>query len=229
MAGPFQAVIFDFDYTLADSSAGVEECVRYALAQMGLPPVAPESVQRTIGLSLAETFATLTGQPSGAEAFVRLFVERAEVVMNERTRLLPAVPETIAWLQAQGLALGIVSTKFRRRIEERLRWAGLRDAFAVIVGGEDVARHKPDPEGLQCAMAALEILPAAVLYVGDSLTDAQTAVRAGVTFCAVLTGVTPADAFSAYPVYRVIQDLSELRHEILEKGQSNGDGTQVRM
>ena len=35
-----RAVIFDFDYTLADSSSGVIACANYALAAMGLPAAA---------------------------------------------------------------------------------------------------------------------------------------------------------------------------------------------
>ena len=37
MTPSFKAVIFDFDYTLADSSEGVVECVNYALRGVGLP------------------------------------------------------------------------------------------------------------------------------------------------------------------------------------------------
>ena len=33
----FKTVIFDFDYTLADSSQGATECIRYALERLGLP------------------------------------------------------------------------------------------------------------------------------------------------------------------------------------------------
>src|SRR5688500_20395924 len=33
----FRVVLFDFDYTLADSSQGAIECINFALAEMGLP------------------------------------------------------------------------------------------------------------------------------------------------------------------------------------------------
>ena len=55
----FQAVIFDFDYTLADSSQGAIECINFALTEMGLDCVPAEAACRTIGLSLSETFLTL--------------------------------------------------------------------------------------------------------------------------------------------------------------------------
>jgi phosphoglycolate phosphatase-like HAD superfamily hydrolase len=41
----FHAIVFDFDYTLADSSAGAVECINFALGRMGLPAVPAERVQ----------------------------------------------------------------------------------------------------------------------------------------------------------------------------------------
>ena len=51
MQNNLQAVIFDFDYTLADSSQGAIECINFAFDQMGLDRVTDEAACRTIGLS----------------------------------------------------------------------------------------------------------------------------------------------------------------------------------
>jgi len=203
-----EGILFDFDYTLVDSSRGVIECIRYALDQLGFSPVSDERACQTIGLSLIDTFHALTGERDGGPDFARLFVARAEQAMNDGTVLYPTVPGTIAALQQCGLALGIVSNKYRRRIQDLLHREGLLDAFAVIVGETDVSHHKPHPEGLLVAMTALGIQHA--LYVGDSLTDAQTARNAGLPFVATLTGTTPREAFADLPVAHFIQDLSEL-------------------
>jgi hypothetical protein len=52
---PSQAILFDFDLTLANSTAGVVECVGYALRELGLPPADRTSILRTVGLSLPRT------------------------------------------------------------------------------------------------------------------------------------------------------------------------------
>ncbi len=211
-----KAVVFDFDYTLADSSPGVIECVRYALDRLGLPAVSNHQVCQTIGLSLPDTFYALTGgrQAEPSEIFARLFVERAEEVMHERTVLFPAVPATVEQLRQRRIVLGIVSTKYRRRIEGILRREGLLHAFEVIVGGEDVAQHKPDPQGLLVAIQTLGIESALrnerALYVGDSVTDAQTARSADVPFVATLTGTTPREAFAGFDVRAFVANLTEL-------------------
>lgn len=208
----FQAVIFDFDYTLADSSPGVVDCVNFALCELGLPAVLAEMVHRTIGLSLTDTFLELAGQQRAAQAdeFVRLFVERADEVMADLTVLFEPTPRTIGLLKRQGLALGIVSTKFRYRIEDVLKREGLLVPFGAIVGGEDVAAHKPDPGGLLTAIERLESSLTDSLYVGDSVTDAETAERAGVPFVAVLSGVTPREDFEGYATCGVLGNVSEL-------------------
>jgi len=76
----YKAVFFDFDYTLADSSKAVIECINYALQKMGYPESSPESICRTIGLTLAEAFKILSGDTSdsNADLFRQYFKERAD-------------------------------------------------------------------------------------------------------------------------------------------------------
>ncbi|MCI0791161.1 MAG: HAD family hydrolase [Chloroflexi bacterium] len=210
--GKVHSVIFDFDYTLGDSSPGIIESVNYALSRLGLPQASPEAIRRTIGLSLTETFKALTGpeQAHLGDAFQDHFVVRADEVMADSTKLFDFVPATVRTLSDRGLKLGIVSSKYRRRIEGVLEREGLREHFAVIVGAEDVAAFKPDPAGLISAAEKLSTSPANVLYVGDSLTDAETARRASVPFVAVLSGVTERHEFAECPVHHVLGSIGEL-------------------
>lgn len=62
-ASDLTSVIFDFDYTLADSSAGIVACVNHALHSMGLSHAPEEDICRTIGLSLHEAFPRYAGGP----------------------------------------------------------------------------------------------------------------------------------------------------------------------
>lgn len=205
-----RALLFDFDYTLADSSEGIIECVRFACDRLGRDPIAPERVRATIGLSLADMWAAYGGDPSQARNFVDHYRQRAEQVMTDRTRLFDPVPEVIRELRARALPLGIVTSKYSRRVREILARDGLLDAFALVIGGEDVERPKPDPAGLRLAVDRLGCPAAQVVYVGDSVVDAEAAARAELAFVAVATGVTPAGEFSKYPVHAQLRDLSEL-------------------
>jgi phosphoglycolate phosphatase len=208
----YKAVIFDFDFTLADSFRGIVQCANHALQVMGLPPTTPDEIRRTVGYSLPESLVRLAGEEHSARGreYMRLFVEKADEVMADLTYVYDYVPETVEHLRGRGLRLGIVSTKFRYRIEDVLGREGLLEPFEVIVGGEDVSEFKPDPESLNLALGKLGITPEAVLYVGDSVVDAEAAMRARVPFAAVLSGPTHRDAFSVYEAVMILDTVRDL-------------------
>jgi phosphoglycolate phosphatase len=193
----FRAVLFDFDYTLADSSEGAYECINFALAKMGL--------------ALGDHH-----EPHRCAEFYRLFVERADEVMSDLTVLYESVPAMVQLLRERGLRLGIVSTKYRRRINQVLTREALSDGFELVIGGEDVELHKPHPQGLFEAMQRLECSPESVVYVGDSLVDAELAKRAGVPLIVVLSGTTPRSAFDDYSPLKILETVSELPKFLLD-------------
>lgn len=206
------AVIFDFDYTLADSSAGVILCVNHALTTLGLPAESPERIRSTIGLSLPNTLVALKGAGALhlAGEFQRLFIACADDVMVAQTKLYPWVPRLLDALAARGITLGIVSTKYRRRIQDVLRREGLATRFGVIVGGDDVIHPKPAPDALLAAVRLLGISADGTLYVGDSPADGQAARSAGLPFVAVRSGVTPREELEELAPIAILNDASEL-------------------
>ena len=219
MEKTYRSVLFDFDYTLADSSPGVVECVNHVLGRMGLGAADPQKIRRGIGLSLPDTFVRLAGQadPGRSREFVRLFTARADEVMADMTSVFPYVPDALRRLRNAGFGLGIVSTKYRYRIEDVLGRNGLTGAVDVIIGGEDVADHKPDPAGLRAAIGRLGNAAAEVLYAGDSLVDAEAAQRCGVDFAAVLSGTSAREDFAAFPVVHFAPDAARTTDWLLER------------
>lgn len=217
MSCDLRAILFDFDYTLADSSTGAIACTNFALAALGLPAAAPDAIRQTIGLSLEDAFARIVGAnipqerfAAASKAFERLFIRQADAILADHIVVFPFVADALRALRQRGLALGIVSTKFRYRVEHVLEREDLRGEFDVIVGLEDVTAAKPNPEGLFTAMSALGSVPSTTCYVGDSVTDAKTAQRAGTAFIAVLSGVTEQAAFNARGCRGVIKSVAAL-------------------
>ena len=130
--------------------------------------------------------------------------------MADRTVMFPPAGPTLRTLEDQGLRLGIVSTKTRHRMVSILQREGLESHFGVIIGGGEVSVHKPDPSGLLLAAERLGGAPPEVLYVGDSVIDAEAAQRGGMSFVAVLSGVTPREAFRDYATVAILDTLNEL-------------------
>lgn len=208
---PIQTIIFDFDYTLVDSARGTIDGVNFAFEKMGLPIASDDAIRRTIGLSLPDILTALAGDAHAKSVveFTRLFLQRADETMVELAEFYVDVPETIETLQRLSLQLAIVSQKTRRYIQPILEKENLLTAFETIVGGGDAA-YKPSPEGLLLAVEQTGNAPQNCVYVGDSVTDAETARRADIAFIAVLSGVTPRTAFEDYDVYAILEDVSGL-------------------
>ena len=204
-------VIFDFDFTLADSSEGAIECIGHALGTLGLR-AAPDEIRHTIGLSLDASLEQLAGRlgPEDVQKFSRAFVERADQVMAPLTRIYDFVPAMVAELRRRDCTLGIVSTKFRYRIETILAREGLTEFFQVIIGGEDVTKHKPNPACLELALERMGATAPGAIYVGDHPVDGQAARAARLPFVATLTGVFGPEVFAEFEPLAIVSNVSEL-------------------
>lgn len=208
----YRAVLFDFDYTLGDSTKGIVLSANAALQRMGLEAQSEEAIRRTVGLSLRDTYRALTGDenPQAADSFAAFFREKADQVMAESAVLYPSVPPLLKALRAQGIRTGVVTTKFRYRILQILGKYGLTDSVDCIVGAEDVKAEKPSPEGILLAMERLGMRKGEILYVGDSAVDAAAAERAGVAFAGVLTGTTPEEALRGRTCVWIGKEVGEI-------------------
>ena len=208
----YRAVLFDFDYTLGDSTKGIVLSANAALQRMGLEAQSEEAIRRTVGLSLRDTYRALTGDenPQAADSFAAFFREKADQVMAESAVLYPSVPPLLKALRAQGIRTGVVTTKFRYRILQILGKYGLTDSVDCIIGAEDVREGKPSPEGILLAMERLGMRKEEILYVGDSAVDAAAAERAGVAFAGVLTGTTPEEALRGRTCVWIGKEVGEI-------------------
>lgn len=207
-----RAVFFDFDFTLADSSSGVVVCMNHALARLGLPPAPEDAIRRTIGLDLITVLGVLAGgewKPRGEE-FLGHFTRKADEVMVASTVFLPGAARVLGTLHGAGYRLGVVSTKYRRRVEEALERDELLGFVDVVVGSDDVPRPKPAPDGLLRAAGALGVATDDCVFVGDSEVDARAARDAEMDFVVVLTGTTPAEQFARYAPRAVFAGVGEI-------------------
>jgi nicotinate-nucleotide--dimethylbenzimidazole phosphoribosyltransferase len=70
-------------------------------------------------------------------------------------------------------------------VRAALHGTGLDELLEVIVTSSDVGAAKPDPRGIEAALAELGAMPGQVLFVGDAEVDAGAAAAAGVAFARV--------------------------------------------
>ena len=208
----YSAVLFDFDYTLADSSQGIVICFRSVLNRYQYNGITDEDIKRTIGKPLEYSFSLLTGitDNNRLASMRNEYVKEADQYMNKNTFLFPDTLSVLLSLKNQGIKTGIVSTKYRYRILDFFSNHLPAGWFDVIIGGEDVSRHKPDPESLNTAIRELNISREQILYIGDSTTDAETALNAGTDFIGITSGITTREELQVYPHVKIIDRLEEL-------------------
>ena len=208
----YTTYLFDFDYTLADSSRGIVTCFRNVLNQHGYTDVTDEDIKRTIGKTLEESFSILTGVTDEDQlaGFKSEYRKEADTHMTINTVLFLETKSVLLALKDAGAFIGIISTKYRYRIKEMLDQHFPGSFFNIIIGGEDVQTAKPSPEGLLLAIKQLHVTKAETLYIGDSTVDAATAKAAGVDFAGVTHGVTSAEELGKYPHWKIMNSLEEL-------------------
>ena len=209
----YRAVLFDFDFTLADASQAIVAGFQHGFAQMGHPQPDPDAVRGTIGLPLEDAYTLLSGDADQArrKEFRLHFSQVAVPMQIEVTKMFPGAEDLLRGLKAAGIPAAIVSTKREDTLCRVLEKRDLLGLLTAVTGSEMVQNQKPDPEGLCKTIAGLGLTPEQVLYCGDTVIDAEAAQRAGAHFCAVLNGTTPREAFSAFPADHIAPDLEELR------------------
>ncbi len=208
----YHTYLFDFDYTLADSSKGIVICFRNVLERHRHTGISDEQIKRTIGKTLVDSFSILTGIGDEAilEEYRKEYVKEADRFMTANTRLFPETVSVLQALKEKGANIGIISTKYRYRIMELAKNNIPEGIIDLIVGGEDVKTAKPSPEGVFLALENLGTDKDTTLYIGDSIVDAETAQAAGMDFAGVLHGATTAEELEAYPHVAIMKDLTEL-------------------
>ncbi|MCL1034030.1 HAD family hydrolase [Elizabethkingia anophelis] len=208
----YNTYIFDFNYTLADSSKGIIMCFRYVLENYGYHDISDYQIKLTIGKTLEESFSILTGitDKETLTLYAKEYVKKADDWMTANTVLFPETSAVLHALKERGYKIGIVSTKYRYRIMEFVEKEFPKEFFDIVIGAEDVRAHKPDPAGLILAINSLQSGLERCLYIGDSIIDAKTAQAIGVDFYGVLNGITTREELLIYPHIKIADNLNDL-------------------
>lgn len=186
LPGRFTAAVFDVDGLLVATEAVWAAAEAELLARHGLTFSEADRVEsrgRSVDESVA-TYAERIGLPG-----LRLADLRTELLGGFRRRVslvraLPGARILVSGL-ARSMRLGVASSSPRPIVDEVLEVAGLAGEFEVIVSGDDVACHKPEPDAYLLACRRLGVRPHDAIAFEDSRPGIQSAVTAGMYCVAV--------------------------------------------
>ena len=173
-------VLFDMDGTLLDSRQALLGAFRDATTEVlgAAFPVTREDADRIIQLSARDLFPALAGGDDSRAADIEAAFQRSYRRRDSQLRLYAGVSQMLRALRDQGLALGVVTSKSRIRLDRDLERNGIRNLFVLTICGDEVPIAKPDPAPI-VAIDQLGTHPARVLFVGDGANDVQAAHAAG--------------------------------------------------
>lgn len=194
------AILFDIDGTLVDSTAAVERSWRTWAARRQLDIDA--ILASCHGRRSEDTIAELLPESEHGTAIAELY--QLELTDLVGVVALPGAAELLTALPDDRWAA--VTSGARHLMETRLGAAGL-PVPAVLVSSADVTVGKPDPQGYLLAAQRLGRQATACLVV----EDAPAGIAAGLASGAVVVGVTTShDSAQLQPAQAVITDLTHL-------------------
>jgi phosphoglycolate phosphatase len=209
---PFHTIVFDLDGTLADTAPDIAAALNRMLVSLGRETLPEATIRSLVGhgaRSLVERALAATGGAPEAliDRGLPLYLDFYAADVCKGTLPYPGVEQALDELAAAGVSLALCTNKVEGLTHQLLAALGWTERFAAVVGGDTLPTRKPDPAMLHEAVARGGGGPAA--YVGDSMTDADTARAARVPFVAVSFGFSgvPAAEFGADAVIDRFADL----------------------
>jgi pyrophosphatase PpaX len=180
--------LFDLDGTLIDSIELILRSYRHTLRTHRGHEPADAVWMDGLGTPLWVQFRQFTDDPAEIDAMVATYRAYNLAHHDDLVRPYDGVVDAVRELRRAGKTLGLVTSKLKSGAVRGLRVAGLEDAFAVIVGADDVTHPKPHPEPVLTALERLGTLAADAVFIGDSRHDLVCGRAAGVKTAAVLWG-----------------------------------------
>lgn len=221
-----RAVIFDFNGIIVDDEPIHFKLFQKVLGEEGITLTEEVYYERYLGFD--DRGAFMAGfrenkRPLDYAKLQKLIDRKAEYyqdMIRNHVSIFPGVHSLVSSL-AEKLPLAVASGALRNEIETILKAAGLLDHFKVIVGAEDVARGKPEPEiflkalaALNTGESALSIEAAQCVVIEDSKEGIRGARQAGMK-CLAVTNSHPVALLKEANL--IVKSLEEVTLPMLQK------------
>lgn len=176
-----RGIIFDFDGTLAHTLPDIAEALNAGLRHFGLRQCPESQVRDWIG----EGMSLLCRRAIGDDSRIPLD-QMVDMVSNhyrehrlDKVRPFEGIEALLDELVSRGFPLAVLTNKPHVHTVPMMQALFGAWPFLAIEGYQIEERRKPDPRTSLEIAARMLLPPAEILMVGDSFTDVQTALNAG--------------------------------------------------
>lgn len=205
-------IIFDLDGTLINTIDDLGQACNHALSACGYPTHKIEDYPRLVGNGINKLIERALPEEYRNEATVlrlrEYFVPYYDAHNCDLTRPYDGIPALLQALKAQGHILAVASNKYQAATEKIVAQL-FPNTFDVVLGERVGVPRKPDPQIVYDIVEAIRRLgdraiDKDILYIGDSLVDAETAQAAEVKLVLCTWGFcTEEQLATANPDYMV--------------------------
>ena len=145
----FEAAIFDWDGTLADTRKAIVIAFQKTLNEIHIK-VTDEYIERRIGIGAADTFRDVlrAAKQQPDEDLVKRLVYRKsklEIQLTDQITLFPGAKELLQALHGK-LKMGLASMNNRSVILHLIKNKEVEQYFSVVLTAESISHSKPNPE-----------------------------------------------------------------------------------
>ena len=213
-------IIFDLDGTLINTISDLGQACNHALAACGFPTHKIEDYPRLVGNGINKLIERALPEEHRQEETVlqvrEYFVPYYDEHNCDLTHPYEGIPELLHALKAAGHQLAVASNKYQAATEKIVAqlFPGI---FDIVLGERENIARKPDPQIVWDIVGSLEARGdeamrrlGDVLYVGDSLVDANTARAAGCTLVLCTWGFEAAEKLAAFEPNYLIRKPEEI-------------------
>ena len=176
-----RAVIFDMDGVIVESEHIHIEAEQQTMLKHGVR-ISAEELHAYTGTTAEFMFTELIRKYKLNTTFERIFSEKEDILfrlLEKETRPTKGVIKLLKKLKQKGIRLAIASSSDRKLIEYILRRLDISRLFDFVVGAEDIAHSKPNPEIFLKSARGLKVKPVECLVVEDAKLGIDAAKSAG--------------------------------------------------
>ena len=205
----YRCCIFDLDGTLLDTLISLQNSVNATLAHYGLGPVDAAHIKQFVGdgyQKLVERALIYCGDEKLVHYDEALKTYMKEFYIHSMDEVKPyeGIVELLQYLKAADIKIAVLSNKPHEKTLFNIAEVFGDTYFDYAAGERSTIMRKPDPAGVFMIMEELGVKADECLYIGDTSTDMETGLAAGVDTVGVLWGFRDEAELGSYqPQYLV--------------------------
>lgn len=207
--------IFDLDGTLLNTLSALRITVNLTLEHFGYPAIGEAKIKKFVGDGyklLVERALKDAGdvELKHYEEALQVYTDTFAEHSMDQVEPYDGIVELLKQLKERGIKIAVLSNKPHERTVDNIEMVFGKGYFDYVAGEQPGIPRKPDPAGVYRILEAFGEKPEECLYFGDTNTDMQTGLGAGLVTVGVTWGFRDREELESFHPQYVIDKPREV-------------------